>query len=316
MSLINERAEPNGRPMTAKVALQLAAPHTWVASALPALFGALYSWNRGYALSPLKALALVATCVLMQSAVNALNDYFDFIKGTDSREDNVEENDAALVYSGVDPKNAKRLGIGFLILAAVLGLACCAGRGFAPLAVGMFGGAMILLYSGGPLPVSYLPIGELISGFTMGGLIPVGVVACATGRVEAEVLLYSLPFILGIALIMMSNNGCDIEKDLRAGRRTLPALLGRGRTLTLFRGLIGLWAAFLTVLSWRLAGLWGLLCVLLPAALGGLPFRRLGKLHLEPEERVCHMKGIVAANLFGNGAYLAAAAAALLRRAL
>lgn len=294
-----------------KVAWQLATPQTWVASALPALFGVVYSALKGYDLGALRAAGLVLTCVLMQSAVNALNDYFDFIKGTDSMEDNVEENDAALVYSGVDPKNAKRLGIGFLLLAAVLGLSCCAGRGLAPVLVGLFGGAMIVLYSGGPLPVSYLPIGELISGFTMGGLIPLGVVACAAGRVEVEVLVYSLPFILGIALIMMSNNGCDIEKDIKAGRRTLPTLLGRARTLPLYRGLIALWAAFLAVLSWKMLGLGGVACVLALAMLGGLPFQKIGKLHLKPEERIFHMKGILAANIFGNGAYLAACALAL-----
>jgi len=300
------------RPLTPKVAFQLAAPHTWVASVYPALFGILTCWLKGYPLGPVKAPALLLTCVLMQSAVNALNDYFDFVKGTDSAEDNVEVSDAALVYAGVNPKNAKWLGISFLSLAAILGLSCCMGSGWAPILVGLLGGVIIVLYSGGPLPVSYLPIGEVVSGVTMGGLIPLGIVACATGEFKPEVLAWSLPFILGIGLIMMSNNGCDIEKDVKAGRRTLPTLLGRERTLSLYRVLTSFWVVFLMVLSRHLAGNVGLIPMIALVLLGGKSFRKLHELRLAPEQRIVQMKAILAANLFGNGAYLAAVTAALL----
>lgn len=306
------KANETYRPLTAKVAFQLAAPHTWVASVSPAFFGILYCWLRGHPLSPVKAIALLLTCVLMQSAVNTLNDYFDFIKGTDSAEDNVEVSDAALIYAGISPNSAKWLGIGFLIIAAILGLCSCIGSGIAPILVGLFGGAMIVLYSGGPLPVSYLPIGEFVSGFTMGGLIPLGIVACATGEIRPEMLLWSLPFIIGIALIMMSNNGCDIEKDIKAGRRTLPALLGRERALGLYRGLTGLWLVLLAWMPLKLTGTPGIAGVLLLTVLGGKFFRRLYQLRLEPTKRVLQMKGVLACNIFGNGAYLAALAVALI----
>lgn len=314
--MTNVKVNETYRPLTVKVAFQLAAPHTWVASMYPALFGILYCWLKGYHLSPAKAIALFLTCVLMQSAVNALNDYFDFVKGTDSAEDNVEVSDAALVYAGVDPRNAKWLGIGFLILAAALGLWSCVGSGMAPLLVGLFGGAMIVLYSGGPLPVSYLPIGEFISGFTMGGLIPLGIVACATGRIEWTVLIYSLPFIIGIALIMMSNNGCDIEKDIKAGRRTLPVLLGREKILRIYRGTVIFWVALLVGMPVGVAGYVGVAGLLLLAVLGGTHFRNLYQLRLEPTKRIFQMKGILACNIFGNGAYLAALAVGLILEVL
>lgn len=91
-----------------------------------------------------------------------------------------------------------------------------------PVVIGLIGGVVILLYSGGPIPVSYLPIGEIVSGVVMGGLIPLGIAGCADGKIHWQILFYSLPMILGIALIMMSNNGSDIEKDRKAGRRTSP----------------------------------------------------------------------------------------------
>ena len=65
---------------------------------------------------------LIVACVLLQSAVNTLNDYFDFIKGTDSASDHVEVNDAVLIYGNIAPRSALILGIGYLAAGAVLGL--------------------------------------------------------------------------------------------------------------------------------------------------------------------------------------------------
>ena len=120
-----------------------------------------------------------------------------------------------------------------MVAGAVLGLVSCMGSGLVPLIIGITGCVVILIYSGGPIPVSYLPIGEIVSGVVMGGLIPLGIAGCADGKIHWQLLLYSLPMIAGIALIMMSNNGSDIEKDRKAGRRTLPTCIGRARTLSL-----------------------------------------------------------------------------------
>ena len=67
-------------------------------------------------------LTLLLIVILMQSAVNTFNDYYDYVKGTDSAEDNVEESDAVLVYNDINPKSALRLAIGFLVLAFALGI--------------------------------------------------------------------------------------------------------------------------------------------------------------------------------------------------
>ena len=302
----NGRTERNGRTLTPRQALLLAAPHTWAASACPALFGIAFCLLRGLGLGPVRAGLLLAACVCLQSAVNTLNDYEDFVKGTDSAADNVEASDAVLIYGNVRPAAARSLGLIYLAAGLALGLAASWEHRPAPLCIGAVGAAVVLLYSGGPLPLSYLPLGELASGVVMGGLIPLGVVACADGRVHWEVLGCSLPLILGIGLIMMSNNGCDIEKDLRAGRRTLPTLLGRERTLRLYRGITVLWAVLLAALSLVLTGWGGLVCLALLLAFGLKPFRTLLTLRLRPEERIRQMKGILAANIYGNGAFIAA----------
>ena len=304
------------RPLTAKQALQLAAPHTWAASVCPSLFGIIYSRLTGSPLGLFRAAAVLAACVFLQSAVNTLNDYVDFVKGTDSASDNVEVSDAVLVYGGIDPKSARNLGFLYLFAGLLSGLAASAGAGPVPILIGAVGGATVLLYSGGPLPVSSLPLGEVVSGFVMGGLIPLGTAACADGKLHPEILFYSLPLIIGIGLIMMSNNGCDIEKDLRAGRRTLPMILGRERTLKLYRFLTVFWILLLLVLPVLLTGRRGFLCGVLLLLFARERFQNILALQLRPEQRVLQMKGIVAANIFGNGALIVTLMAAVLMEAL
>ena len=71
------RQSEHYRSLTPRLALSLAAPHTWVASAFPALFADFYCWQQGLELTWLKGIMLLAACVFLQSAVNTLNDYFD-----------------------------------------------------------------------------------------------------------------------------------------------------------------------------------------------------------------------------------------------
>ena len=200
--------------MTAVAAFRLAAAHTWPAAFCPAVFGIFWCLQRGIPLSPVQCVLLTAACILAQSSVNTLNDYVDYVGGTDSEDDNVEVNDAVLVYSHIDPKHALRLGIGYLLTAGICGVAAALHSGPVPYLIGLAGGATVLAYSVSPIPVSALPLGEVISGFVMGVLIPLGIAAVGDGKFHPEMIPECLPLFLGIALIMLSNNGSDIEKDI------------------------------------------------------------------------------------------------------
>lgn len=310
------RKSEHYKPLTPKLALNLAAPRSWVASLFPALFADFYCWQQGLGLTWGKGIMLIVACVLLQSAVNTLNDYFDFIKGTDSASDHVEVNDAVLIYGNIAPRSALILGIGYLAAGAVLGLAACRGSGMIPVVIGLIGGVVILLYSGGPIPVSYLPIGEIVSGVVMGGLIPLGIAGCADGKIHWQILFYSLPMILGIALIMMSNNGSDIEKDRKAGRRTFPACIGRAKTRALYRYLIVAWVALVLVLPTAMLGPVGLVSVACVALIGRTAVSGQLARTLEPEGRIATMQGIAVNNIMLNGAYTAAFAAGFILEVL
>lgn len=193
-------------------------------------------------------LCLLAITVLMQSAVNTFNDYYDYVKGTDSKDDNVEESDAVLVYNNVNPKHALMLAIGYLGSAFLLGIFCIVDAGFAPLAIAIVGAIFVVAYSAGKSPISYLPLGEFVSGFVMGGLIPLGAYTVLVHELDWFVLFLSIPTIIGVGLIMFTNNTSDIERDIPAGRKTLAVLLGRERALVVYHWAVLAWIAFIVLI--------------------------------------------------------------------
>lgn len=222
-------------------ALQLAAPHTWAAAVVPVLFSCALAHHVTGLLDVPMAFVLLVICVLMQSSVNTFNDYFDFIKGTDTEADALEADDSTLVNDGIDPRNALILAIALLASSFLLGIFVIWQCGYVPLVIALIGAVAVVLYSGGRSPLSSMPIGELVSGFVMGGLIPLACCYCLMGQLDFLVLVFAIPLIIGIGLIMMTNNTCDIEKDVEADRRTLPVLLGRARARTAYRGAVVVW---------------------------------------------------------------------------
>ncbi len=240
--------KPEYQKFTVRMAVQLAAPHTWPAAILPALVATSAAAATGHAISPIMACVLLAICILMQASVNTFNDYYDFVKGADSADDDVEISDATLVYNNVNPACALRLGIGFLVAAFLLGAYVIWQAGWIPLAIGVVGAVFVVAYSAGKTPVSYLPIGEAVSGGVMGGLIPLACYQALTGDLNWLMPLWAVPEIIGVGLIMMTNNTCDIEKDIPVGRQTLPAKLGREKARNAYHALVVAWLAAIMVL--------------------------------------------------------------------
>ena len=205
-------------PLSPRLALQLAAPHTWPAAIMPVLVAAACALANTGSLDVGMAWLLLLICILMQASVNTFNDYFDFIKGTDTAEDNVEASDSVLVYNDVNPRSALGLAIGFLTVAFLLGLYVIWKAGPVPLVIALIGAVIVVMYSGGKTPLSYLPVGEAVSGIVMGGLIPLASYQVLSGTFTFMALLWATPTIIGVGLID------DDEQHLRyrEGHRGLP----------------------------------------------------------------------------------------------
>ena len=243
-----QQQTPAYERFTLKMAVELAAPHTWPAAILPVLVATSCAAVTSPAISATMACILLVICILMQSSVNTFNDYYDYVKGADSEEDNVDPTDAVLVYNNVNPKSALRLAIGLLAAAFVLGAYVIYRAGWIPLVLGIIGAVFVVLYSAGKTPISYLPLGEAVSGLVMGGIIPLACYQALTGTLDFIMLLWAVPTIIGVGLIMMTNNTCDIEKDIEADRHTLPTRLGRPRARKLYHAFVFTWMAAVVVI--------------------------------------------------------------------
>jgi 1,4-dihydroxy-2-naphthoate octaprenyltransferase len=120
-----------------------------------------------------------------------------------------------------------------------------------------------VFYTFGPLPISRIPLGELISGFFYGLAIPfilmyinspegtflsyhlsLETISLSVQLVPIlTLLLFSVTPFAVTANIMLANNICDLEKDIEVKRHTLPYYIGK-TALPLFAGLY-----YLTYLS-------------------------------------------------------------------
>lgn len=237
-------------PLTPKLAWQLAAPHTWVAAYVGVLLSGVYTIAAysGHVNLVLLGLLLLI-CVFMQSSVNVFNDYFDYTKGTDSLENSSEDTfDAVLVYNNLNPKSVLALAIGYLVCAGIIGVYIVYSCGWIPLLIGLIGAIVVVIYSGGKTPISYLPIGEFISGIVMGSLIPLACTYVLSGVLDFFVLVLSIPLAVGIGMILATNNTCDIEKDIDAKRKTLAVVLGRTEATNVYRLVIMLWIILTIIL--------------------------------------------------------------------
>ena len=268
---------------TVRMAWQLAAPHTWPASIMSTLCAVAFAATSTDTLSLSLCLTLLVICVLMQSSVNTFNDYFDYVKGSDSAQDNVDPTDAVLVYNNVNPRCALALAVGMLGAAFLLGIYAILVAGWIPLAIAAVGA---------------------VSGIVMGGLIPLACYHVLTLQFEPLVLIWSVPVIIGIGLIMLTNNTCDVEKDIEANRSTLSVKIGRTRARKLYHALVVTWIVAIAaiVAPWFAHGI-----VLVPfMLLAAYPFlKALFANPLEAKTRIAAMSQICTVNVV-LGAFYAA----------
>jgi 1,4-dihydroxy-2-naphthoate octaprenyltransferase len=142
------------------------------------------------------------------------------------------------------------------LVSTALGLALAYKTDIVILLVGALCFLCGVFYTYGPLPISRMPLGEILSGVFYGLLIPfilfyintpVGTyvslkVSLSTISVQLQVLpilsllLFSVAPFATTANIMLANNICDLEKDIAVKRHTLPYYIG-GKALYLFAGL-------------------------------------------------------------------------------
>ncbi len=213
-----------------------ARPKTLAGGAVPVLVGVAFAIHEG-CVNIIPALLCLLFALFAQIGANFSNDYFDFKHGAD-RENRLGPSRA--LGSGWIKPNIMLRGI-----VLVLAIACCCGLGLIPYGgwsliwVGLLSVIFCLLYTAGPIPLSYIGMGDILVVIFF-GLVPVSF----TFYVQSNYWIPEVWWIAGgvglvVNNILVSNNYRDQIEDRQNHKYTTIVLFGSlfGRLFYLFNGL-------------------------------------------------------------------------------
>lgn len=248
--------ESNVKVNSAKAWLLAARPKTLTGAAVPVMIGisaaiAMY----GSSVRVVPAVLCMLFALVMQIDANFVNDYFDFMKGTDDEQRLGPKRACA---QGWITAAAMRRGLLYTtILACAIGLPLVYFGGWEMILIGFACVVFCFLYT---ISFSYIGLGDVLV-LVFFGVVPV----CMTyWLVSPPTPLMSIPWpviVLSVACgliidtLLVVNNYRDIDNDRRAGKRTLIVRIGErgGLLLYLFLGLAGtiLAIAGIIFLNWH-----------------------------------------------------------------
>jgi len=201
-------------------------PKTLPAAVAPVLIGSAIAYAGQIPFHALSFACALIGAILIQIGTNFANDYFDFVKGTDTAEriGPVRATQAGLIA----PNTMRNAFIVAFALALIPGAYIIARGGWPFVLIGVVSIICGILYTGGPYPLGYLGLGDLFVLIFFG---PVAV--CGTYYLQALNLSWNVmiagfaPGLLSVALLTV-NNLRDIEQDRVGRKRTLAVRFGRG----------------------------------------------------------------------------------------
>lgn len=197
-------------------------PYAYSASIVPVAIGGLYARLADGEFSRLRFGVSLAAGVLMHTAANLWNDYYDFKHGVDREGGGIGS--GVLVLGEMSPARCFRGASVCAALAALLGvgLAWRAGWGLLLLgAAGLFGA---VAYAAGPLSPKHRALGEVWLFLLMGVGMTLGGHMAQTGRFSWGAVAAGLPAALLMTLLLYANNLRDVRSDRDVGLHTLPML--------------------------------------------------------------------------------------------
>lgn len=249
--------ETNVRVNSLKAWILAARPKTLTGAAVPVMIGiacavAMYGWC-GIRVVP--AVLCMLFALIMQVDANFVNDYFDFMKGTDDEQRLGPKRACA---QGWITASAMRSGLFVTtLLACIVGLPLVYYGGWEMIMVGLACVVFCFLYT---ISFSYIGLGDLLV-LVFFGIVPVCMTYWLTAPPTAltsipfAVVLMSIACGLIIDTLLVVNNYRDIDNDRRAGKLTLIVRIGErgGLVLYLMLGLVGtlLAIAGVVLLDWH-----------------------------------------------------------------
>lgn len=222
--------------MNFKIFAELIELKAKTASIFPFLLGLAYSLYH-YQSVNLSALAIYFVAMFMFNCfVDIWDNYNDYHKAVDT--DDYQKNTNIIGRENLSMGLIKGLLAFFFFGSLILGIIVALMTGWAVFWLGLLCYAVGVFYAGGPKPLSSLPLGELLSGLTMGYVIFLICLYINSSQNFvwsfanlATTFLIALPNTLLIANLMLANNTCDLEEDEANHRYTIVHYIGKKAAL-------------------------------------------------------------------------------------
>ncbi len=227
-----------------------ARPKTLWAAIGPVILGTALAYADGGFHGP-SALAALLIGLLIQIGANFANDYFDFVNGTDTHD---RLGPMRLTQAGhIAPQTMKKAYTLVFALAFILGLYLIWRGGWPVLAVGILSILFAILYTGGPLPLGYIGLGDVLAFLFFGPVAVAGTYYVQTLSLTSTAIIAGCgPGFLSAA-ILIANNFRDRETDRRTGKHTLAARFSPTFSRFEYVLMVAL-AAFLPLFMWGASG--------------------------------------------------------------
>ena len=217
--------------------LQASRPKTLVASFLPVVAGFLLAYEQSPMVSKLVGFFCLLYCLLIQIGTNLANDYFDYIKGADSKRENAP---VRMVSSGlIKPRTMLVASLFVFFISFVLGIYIMNSVDGSPylILVGIFSVIFGIGYTAGPFSIAYNGMGDVFVVIFFGFVAVLSTQYVTILSVGLEwkpdwLLPLGVGFVINNLLVV--NNYRDFKEDMVVGKKTLVVILGKRFGLVLF----------------------------------------------------------------------------------
>ncbi len=215
-------------------------------------FAALYTAG---VFSPGKYLLAVTAALALQAGANMVNDYFDFVSGTDSPDWQSPENfgPGLVIQRGyLKPDSVFKGGLVSFAFGIALGVVLVYLCGWPILVLGLIGVFGSYFYTAAPLSLAYRGLGDFMVFALMGPGYVLGAYYVQDLQFSWSALIVSIPIGLLCSGVLQANNLRDIDNDSAHNKRTMAVIIGRYAAVRELR--FSNLAAYLVVLIGVLSG--------------------------------------------------------------
>jgi len=210
-------------------------PQFLLLSVVLAFLGTCIAWYDDYFHLGYALLAFLGL-LLCHISVNVLNDYFDYRSGIDleAKRTPFSGGSGILPAALLKPKQVLWLGLVSLLVAVPIGVYFVVARGWQLLPLLVVGALCALLYT----PVlTRLRWPELAPGVGLGALPVVGTYFVQTAAYTLPAVVASIPSGILVHNLLLLNEFPDAEADRKAGRKTLPIVMGKSKAWVVYSAL-------------------------------------------------------------------------------